>query len=305
MRQLRGISLVELMVGMSLSLLVIGAALSLHARASQAQRLADNRIRLGEQLVFAVGELAQDVRLAGFHGLLQDPANVLLPSSLQVPCRVTGSDASAWILRLEQPVELQQGAWTLPCPGVSPRPDSDVLVLRRSGPKRSSPDAGRLQLHAGPAAGAVFADGTPPPLPDGPAFIHDLALSAWYVSQHSSTQPGAPALRRLVLGHPARVIDDEVIAGVEHFRITLGLDTTGDGRADTWSREPAPEAIVVAVRAWLLLRAPLPEAGLADTPWLPEGAESALIPGETPGYPAGYPRRAARLTWAVRNARHP
>lgn len=301
-----GYTLTELMVALAISSLALVAALGLHARSSADWRLLAAEVRLHEQLSWAMEALRADALLAGHWGQVLDPGLVEVPAALRVHCRVSGSDVTGWALRPALPVEAGDNSWTAPCPLLAPRAGSDLLVLRHAGGDPVPPDAGQVQLAATLLRGQLFADGAlPAGYPSGSA-VHDVAVTAWYVSESSSFDPTLGSLRMLSLVKPGRLEDQEVATGIENLQVQLGIDSSGDGNVDHFVDPGDPAAAqgsVRALRVWLLARSPRPEPGLRDArPWhAPDARLEPIVPGITPGYPAGYRRMALTQTVQLRN----
>ena len=124
-----------------------------------------------------------------------------------------------------------------------------------------------MQVHSSRLEGIVFSAGAAPSL-EGETEIRDLVVHAWYVSARSSHDSGEPSLRRKTLVRGGLLRDEEILAGVEDFRVRLALDTDNDGLADRVVNPSASGpsgARVVAVRFWLLLRHDSPETGHVDS----------------------------------------
>ncbi|PAU55674.1 PilW family protein [Pseudomonas indica] len=64
----KGLSLVELMVAMALSLIIGAAVIQMFLASKSSYRLQDSMARIQENGRFAVGFLAKDIRMAGFMG---------------------------------------------------------------------------------------------------------------------------------------------------------------------------------------------------------------------------------------------
>jgi len=306
-----GLSLIELMVGITVGLIVLAAALTLHSQGSARYRLSEAQIRLNEQSAFALDALLTDIRLAGFWGIAGNPARISIPPALRIHCRVSGADISDFALDLKRGLAALDNSDQLPCPASRPRADSDVLIIRHASARRMPPESGQIQLQAGLLSGVLFADGIAPALAGPASETHDVQLGIWYVSERSGFDSTQPALRRLTLVRHGRIEDQEIIAGIENMQLRLGLDTSGDGAVNFFT-DPAHAAAagpgqIVALRLWLLVRSDEPEAGWQDTKvWQPPDPQLApIVPGVTPGYPARYRRLAVTRTVALRNGPQP
>ena len=121
--------------------------------------------------------------------------------------------------------------------------------------------------------------------------IHDLNVRVYYVAQSSVDHARYPALRvkslTSVAGEPA-FTDAEIVPGVEDLQIEFGIDSAAhSGQVSQYVNPDYPglEAQqIVAVRAWIRVRAEHPEPGFidareyhyADVSFVPVGAERAL-----------------------------
>lgn len=304
-RACRGHALTELMIALAIGALVLAGALALHARASADWRLHAAQARLHEQLAWAIEALRADVLLAGSWGQALAAGRIEIPPDLRVTCRLSGADVASWALQLTQSVAVEDNDWTAPCPLLAPRPGSDLLVLRHAGGDPVAPDDGQVQLATALLRGRLFADGSIPAGWPGDATVHDLAINAWYVSERSSFDPGQGSLRMLRLVKPGRLEDHEVATGIENLQVQLGVDTSGDGRVDRFVAPgdlAAGTGTVRALRLWLLARSERAGSGWSDQAWQPPDARLApILPGVTPGYPAGHARRALSQTVQLRN----
>jgi len=102
--------------------------------------------------------------------------------------------------------------------------------------------------------------------------------------------------------------DQEIIPGVESLQVQFGIDTTDDGAADRYVDSDAgiidpadlafdPDAEVVSVRLWMLVRAEQRENAHTDAgPYLPPDADLAAI---TPN--DAFRRMALTTTIKLRN----
>lgn len=186
--------------------------------------------------------------------------------------------------------------------GAAAQPGSDTLVIRRASTEPVAAAANRLQVYSTRhgIASRVFASSTPPgpivvdPIYGPNADVRDLIVRAYYVSQQSSLGATIPALRRKDLVAGPSFDDEEIMPGVEdlqvQFGLDLGADLDGDGVPDdndgngipefytgVASRYVSPghalvdgnpangEAVIVAVRIWVLVRTEAREIGFTDT----------------------------------------
>ncbi|MHB1528633.1 MAG: PilW family protein [Acidiferrobacteraceae bacterium] len=69
-RHEHGLTLVELMIAITLSLLIVGAVISLYLTSQHLYKVQNNLARLQESARYAMNEIARDVRMAGYEGCL-------------------------------------------------------------------------------------------------------------------------------------------------------------------------------------------------------------------------------------------
>jgi type IV pilus assembly protein PilW len=288
----RGFSLVELMVAVALGWVVIGGALALHQTVSRSSHQAAALSELNDAARFALAYIETDLRLAGFLGLAADPATVdgVAAAADPVAIGVRGDCGRNWAVNLAAPVGGFNNRYGLACPPWrGARAGSDVLVVRRAAGRTTVPQPARLQIHTGLAGGALATDGLVPAGLTPPLETRDLVADAYYVSRSSSAGAGVPGLRRKTLQRGPRVVDEELMPGVEDLQIQFGLDldppgTEGRGSIDLWvnpedPRLEGPDARIGAARVWLLVAAPDPRRA-ARSPVPPYADRPAPPPGD-------------------------
>lgn len=311
----QGFTLIEMMVAMAIGLVLILGAVNIYAQGRQSFRTAESIARVQENARFALDLMGPDIRLVNYWGRNSEAAYVAPPAGLVVTCNA--ADVSAWALNLVNGIEAVDDGYTLPCPAFSgAQPNSDVLVLRHASGQPAAPTAGRLQIQSGRVSAALFTTGIIPggAIPAPPASVtHDVVVNAYYVDQQSSLGANVPSLRRLTLvpaagGGAGSMQDQEIIPGVESLQVQLGIDTTDDGAADRYVDSDAgiitpgdiafdPDAEVVSVRLWMLVRAEQRENGHTDAgPYVPPDADLAAI---TPN--DAFRRMALTTTIKLRN----
>jgi type IV pilus assembly protein PilW len=292
-RRLRicGFTLVELMIALAVgSFLVIGATtIYLQGRRS----FSDNEAlsRLHEDARFALAAMEPDIRMAGFFGqqsrseLIQGVAASNAPA---VPGFATApSCGTNFAIDLARPVSGVNNGYTWACavPVGAARAGSDALVIRRAAedPWTAAFDANRFYVHSTRGLlNALFRGGSGVPFTTavGTETSHELIVNGYYVSTQSDNDANMPSLRRWVLDNGPIMRDEEILAGVEDMQIELGVDTDPLGAptrgsinqyvaADAGILDPAdlafnPDAQVLAVRIWLLIRAQNAEPGYTD-----------------------------------------
>lgn len=287
----KGFTLIELMTALAIgSFLVIGATtIYLQGRKS----FSDNEAisRLHEDARFALAAIEPDIRMAGFYGQQARPdliQGVAASDDPQVAAfNTTPSCGANWIIDLARPVTGNNNAYNWTCaPTVgAARAGSDTLAVRRvaEDPWTAGLTGNRVYLHTTRGlANALFlgASGVPFTTSAATETTHELIAHGYYVSTQSDNDANMPSLRRWTLGPGPALADQEILSGVEDLQIELGVDTDAIGvatrgsvnqyvAADAPILDPAnvlfnPNAQVLAVRLWLLVRAQNGEPGYTD-----------------------------------------
>jgi type IV pilus assembly protein PilW len=289
------LSLVELLVGMTLGLILLGGALAAYQKARDTHRALESTARLQDIGRHALAQVESDVRMAGYLGLASRAELVTnldgpLADAAGVPVELRGC-TDRWTTGLGRPVsgwDQTGGAWPLvdPCrPSGRWRSTTDGLIVRRASADRIAQTAAGLRAYhrhalvasshtaalvfVGNADGLIPADFAQADPPDAPplADTRRLLVHAYYVSADSSEGAGYPSLRRKRLVAGPAVQDEEVIPGIEDLQARYGVDVDGDGSTDRYLDAHALDAgmAVVAVRIWLRVRAAERDPAWEDT----------------------------------------
>ena len=243
--------------------------------------------------------------MAGHYGLTTRPgdiANRASPAQPVPPGLAVRNDCGRnWTIHLDAPVAGTNNGfgWTGCAPSGQAQPDADTLTIRRTGEAPTPPGAlrrGTLYVRTARFGHGIIFDGAaPPPEPpqESPAQppprtrFFQLLSRGYYVSRRSALDtPGnpVPSLRVKTLAGSSlgpRIVDQEVVPGVEDLQVHFGVDTDPVGAAGRGSvnryvnpgdalldpNDPAflPQARVLAVRVWLRVRSERPEQGFSDT----------------------------------------
>ena len=271
------------MVAMTIGLVLVGAGIAVYANSRAAYTVNESISRLQETARYALDEITRDLRLAGYWGLNSSAALVSgnLPDA-------NNDCAPQWYTNLSNRVQGSDGVNTgyAPCiPAATYQAGTDILAMRFVDPTpvvtlvgntpylRSNRNSGRLFLGAAQPGGLADAQN------------YKLESRAYYVSPWTNTLgDGAPALKRVVLvpgAGNAALQEQVVVSGVENLQVQYALDVDGNRSVDryvnagpgvSWSQ-------VEAVRIWLLVRAPTPEAGYTNTTSYPL-PQAAVTPSD-------------------------
>ncbi len=287
-----GLTLIELTVALAIGAFLLLGATTVFVQSRATFRVTESMSRLQENAVFALDRLQADIRMAAYWGLNANSTSVAGRAGPGDPTAFTvRSDcANNWSVNLDFAIDgSNNGFPALTCSGSYSRvaqPFADMLVVRRVAVDPDpAPDRGVLYVQS-----AYFEEGSlfvGPNVPAGysaaTSQAHRLIVNGYYVSRDSTISEAdnpVPSLRVKTLtggSRGPRIVDQEVLPGVEDLQIRLGVDTDSPGSpnrglvdryVDFGSPllDPAlyPDTAIVAVRLWLRVRAERPEAGFVD-----------------------------------------
>ncbi|MHB1587499.1 MAG: PilW family protein [Acidiferrobacteraceae bacterium] len=138
----RGFTLIELMIAITLSLLIVGAVISLYVTSQHLYRVQNNLSRLQESARYAMNEMSRDLRMAGYEGCLTGhitPHNDLnnttsYPYNFSTPLQGYQFVSGAWLPALDPaftatltPASPPGGVFTLDT-------TSDIITVRLADP---------------------------------------------------------------------------------------------------------------------------------------------------------------------------
>jgi type IV pilus assembly protein PilW len=267
---MRGLSLIELMVAMTLGGFLIFGATQVYVDSRQTYAINETTARLQENAAYALNMLEPDIRMANYWGLAKG-AGLIGGQSAQTEASGGGPDDCGvnYALDLSVNVEGSNNEYTLGCKAYrgGAVASADTLTIRRAASTVTEPIEERLQICSTRLVGRLFSDGSEcDPAPVGQ--VNNLVVNTYYVDRDSVARAGVPALRQHHLVDGGEFRDDEIISGVEDLQVQFGIDTSGrfDGTATQYvNADAVPEnASIVAVRLWLLVRSDVPEAGFTD-----------------------------------------
>jgi len=268
--RLRGLTLIELVIAMAVSVTIVAGALGLYAQVRSTYRVNERIARLQEQGRFALSVIEPDIELAGYfgytnvaeaiyfvHGANPDKpiatAGALRQFSVRagapLPGAVAGLPAGAhscgvnFAVDVMTPVQGSNDVFALgrgaTCKAYQsrPQPGSDTLTLRRVATEPGPPEAGRIQIYASRFTSLtrqlMFADGNAPGVIDANHQVHDFVVRSYYIARDSVGQKDFPALRVKALtrsGANAVFDDDEVMPGIEDLQVQFGVDSRAGER---------------------------------------------------------------------------
>lgn len=248
----RGFTLVELMVGLVLSLIVMFALTVLFANNSRTRAQIDRSTQQIENGRYALDQLRDDLHLAGYYGDVA-PQQGFVPTSATIPdicaSSLTGVQFDLSPLKWPVPVFGYAAGDAEPVCIATPgrKADTDILVIRRTktGPTATAAlDATRIYLQAsgckdeltqhkdfgralgtGAAAFPLHKRGC-----TATADVYEYETKIYYISDEA-----VPTLRLLTISGGSS-INESLVEGIENMQVQYGRDTNGDGAPDEYRR---------------------------------------------------------------------
>lgn len=264
-RRQRGVSLIELMIGIALSLLLLAAVLYVFLSSRQGYDSQEQLARLQESSRFAMEAIAQDLRRSGYFGGNADIASIKNRNEDAEPSCAD----DAWGKRIGFRVfGLNNSADGYAC--VTNHLRGDVLVVRYAKPALiETMENGRLYLRTSLFEGQLTVPPETNEVEDEPQWVREMTARAYYVASSGRQCQGRdiPSLWVVEMnadGSPALPV--ELVPGVENVQVLWGVDTDEDLSVDSYesSDDVAEWDQVIAARVWVLARSECPEGGFTD-----------------------------------------
>ena len=312
-RTLRGLTLVELMVGLTLGMMLSAALLTLLSTASSIGSNLKRSSLLIENARYTAELLRDDLQLAGFWGELETSAAAYTTPD---PCS-TGTDG--WVaapLGLPSPVRGYGADEVLACPQ-SRRAGTSALAVRRlevASTPAATPLAGGTQDFLQPSFCTTDPSSQPFQIGHDPAAftlrarnctaaspLRGYVRRLYFIASCNRCGNGGdstPTLKRLDVVNGG-LTETSLVEGVEELRFEYGFDTDNDGSVDSWlmaagnSGAAARWENVVALKVHFVVRSP--DRAIGDT----LGEAQTFVLGGTGTLTApvdGYVRRAYSTT---------
>jgi type IV pilus assembly protein PilW len=310
MRRQSGLSLIELMIGLTIGLLLLSALSALLVNNSQARVELDKTMQQVENGRYAMQLLGDEIRLAGYYGEGDTVGSV--PAALPDPC---ATDIPS--LKLALPVAVQGYSHSTTGSPISCLPsadllgdNSDILVLRRAATNTVAaasldPTAPYLQtinhqyvLDTGANVASFTLKMSTSVTAPAPAPIHPYVVQIYFISPCDQPATGTdctgaaddkgnpvPTLKRLELTGAGWQPATPLVEGVERMYVQYGVDSDGDGAPDNYVSDTSTMSVtdwanVVEVRIDLLARNTRTTAGYKDTRTYKLGATAVPAPGD-------------------------
>ncbi len=307
MHRSAGLTMVELLVAMLIGLFVIGGAAALFVATKHSYTDVERSGRAIENGRFALQTVAMDLRHAGFFGEAAPPGIDVSSDIDAVDGDCSGRAAAYDVNNYLFVARADADGKAIGCIDDAV-PGSDVLVIKGVRPRQLSAsmsfDSKTTYVIANAINGLLFDGADTPPttsiggdVPDGNAWEYRFLV--YYVRAGN-----VPQLARKVLAWDAgagsmSVATEDMVDGVEMFRVRLGIDSDDNGEVDSY-RNPEDASIdwarIESMEVHLLLRSVDPDPAYTDTNRYDLGGTSF-----TPG--GHFHRLAVRTVVSLRNAK--
>jgi type IV pilus assembly protein PilW len=291
-RRERGLTLVELMVAIAISLFMIAALVTLYVNNSVARAELDRASRQIENGRFAIDMMRDDIALAGYYGEIT-PRDIAQYSEVD-PCTTTAANMGWSTIAAPAPVRVPaalQGPRTVDatpnvvpwgnCSSLNQRAGTGYLVVRRLQPAAIAGATTVASTQYVQSSGCLDT-ATPFVMATGPGAANftltgpDCATATpvrtylsrlYYLSNCGVCSPddGVPTLKVRELRGNA-IVERIVADGIEDLQFEFGLDSTGDGVVDSYVASGAATdwPNVIAVRVRLISRGATASPGYLD-----------------------------------------
>lgn len=323
----RGLTLIELMLGVTLGFLVSGVVLSLYINTSRSLAQNERYAWMQENARFSLKALTEDLGMADFWG--QIIATDVISSNVTPPAGDCGIDIDVFngdtaILANNYHVSPASTQFT-PCAALTAnlRPSTDMLAIKRvegsytastfvdvADVDNDSDTTEILTLGASDLAnGTVYLRGTG----SVGTFIDDASSgnppgtgqSDWrylpriyYVRDHYETVgDGIPSLCRLTIAGAGLTSTECIAEGIEDFHVQYGIDTDRNAIANVYTSTPtlAEMENAVSARVYLLARS------IESDPHFTNDTQYVLGDVVVPAANDGFYRRVYSTTISLRN----
>ena len=289
-RSMAGVSLVELMVGITLGLIVLAGLASVFANSSRARSDIERASRQIENGRYALQVLGDDIRLAGFYGELNP--NILVKyygtfTSATMDQDTCSTDPTVWLSYTAIPFYgFDNGLNPPTCMPSNLKPKTDVVVIRRVSACEAGVNGcdaavpGMPYFQSSKCSNVAGQELQSQNIDDyyrfglyggGTSFdrhAKDCAATAglrrymehiYYIATDNGQGQQVPTLTRLDLNPNAPGGFDVVplVEGIEQMNIEYGIDWDKDGQPDGYTADPTnyapaacPAGTCVAARNW-------------------------------------------------------
>jgi type IV pilus assembly protein PilW len=244
--ELRGYTIVELMVAITISLVVLSALVTMFAASSRERRAIERANQQTDDGQYALQLLSDDLRNAGYLATFNPGAfgapnsQLVVPTTIPNPCLTTAAALNSALL---VPVQGYDNGANAPACLADLRAGTDILVVRRTstcsvGSAGCDPQVGGDAYLQASGCATEFTANNFYVLDTNVAALNlhlkDCATVApiyqyrthiYFVANNDQAGDGIPTLKRAELG-PGAFNIVPLVEGIDNLQIEYGLDTT-------------------------------------------------------------------------------
>ena len=273
----RGVSIIELLVGVAVGLIVVAAMLQSFAASSTNANLNSLVSEYQTNGRYALEVLKRELRHAALRPMVWEASQ--LSTSATAAARDYGCGAGVTTNMMQGLIATNEGSLFPASCFSSARTDrlyvrGDMLMLRRAGRDPVTAfTTGVPYIRVGYGAGNVFVGVTDTPSASiaAPFYDYPVVSDIYFINDFTSSaseSPKVPALYRLTLSSGANptMVPELVASNVEHMQLQFGqLIDSAAGTMRYFNADAVTDwSAVTSVRVWLLLRATQPEPEMAS-----------------------------------------
>ena len=271
----RGMTLVELMIAMLLSLILGGAIIAAFVTNSHSFNQDENVLRMQDDARHALREIAFEIGMAGHYADLLVPSAITNDSNLAIgtDCGVAG--VNQWMYRtfavgtgdnlsvtsVDNATGGAANAAHSCLQAGEVEPGTDVVEIKRvAGARTAVPVANRVYLQTNGTVGLMYKA----PFPATPDVVVPLPNASWeyrpsifFVRNFANTAgDGIPTLCKKVLrGAGPSMVTECLASGIENLQIEYGIDTSGDNLPNVYLPNPTLGRLQNVVTARIIILA--------------------------------------------------
>lgn len=276
----RGFSIIELMIAITLSMVITGAALAIYIQTTRGHNEDERYARMEENARYAINMIAEDVQMSQFWGEMLNPTFTSTPtvSPAGSDCNIALFDPTNSIL-----INNNHSGTTVTTFDTSPsacttvlgavRAGTDLLAIKRvvgasTTTHTTAAQQAALYLRTNATVGSIVNGSTNPTSPDSD---WQYTPRIYYIGNNIDTTGGTiPALCRVSLSgstFPAYNADNCPAEGIEDLHVQFGIDTDFDGVANYYKSDPTTAELInaVSLRIYVLARSAQTVPGYTNT----------------------------------------
>lgn len=287
-KKIRGLSLVELMVAMTVSAILMLGISEIFSINSRSYKVQDDNARMQENGRFGFNTLMHDLRRAGYFGGNADVTNITGTSGIIAPTNTCPNDSTWGRMLGRRIVGMNDTNAGYTC--ITNYSQGDIVVTRYTKGNNVSvadmtANPNRFYIRNSMFEGRLFigsaqdvAVNTSNAVAETPNTSQELVSHAYYIGTTSrncrfndaSNNPiPITALYRERLNSDGTPVQEEVASSIENLQIQYGVDNNDDTYVNQYFNANDIDGTpswdqVVAVRFWILVRADCPTNGYTN-----------------------------------------